>query len=91
MTLTTLFGAISLGQLASKHRVLTAILCYVGILIAESMISSVFGSIMTFSYLNSFGAYADRSSLAAFCVRLLTATGLYFVSWYVTSHRLNMD
>ena len=91
VTLTTLFGAISLGQLASKHRVLTAILCYVGILIAESMISSVFGSIMTFSYLNSFGAYADRSSLAAFCVRLLTATGLYFVSWYVTSHRLNMD
>ncbi len=91
VTLTTLFGAVSIGQLASKHRVLMAILCYVGIMIAQSMITSIFNSIITFSSLSGFGAYLDRSSLTAFCVKLLTAIGLYFVSWHVTSNRLNMD
>ena len=91
ITLTTLFGAVSIGQLASKHRVLMAILSYVGIMIAESMLSSVFNSIVTFSNLSSFGAYMDRSAFFSFCVKLLTAVGLYFVSWYVTSNKLNMD
>lgn len=89
--LTTLFGAISIGQLASKHRVLTAILSYAGILFAESILSSIIRSMLTFSSLYDFGAYVDRSAFASFTVKLVVAIGLYFVSWHVTSNKLNMD
>lgn len=91
ITLTTLFGAISIGQLASKHRVLMAILSYIGIMIAESIISSIIRSIMTVSNLSSFGIYAGRSANSNFIIKLLIAVCLYFVSWYVTSNKLNMD
>lgn len=91
ITLTTLFGAISIGQLASKHRVLMAILSYIGIMIAESIISSIIRSIVTFSSLSSFGTYMGRSAHSDFIIKLLIAVCLYFVSWYVTSNKLNMD
>ena len=91
ITLTTLFGAISIGQLASKHRVLMAILSYIGIMIAESIISSIIRSFVTFSSLSSFGTYVGRSAHSNFLIKLLIAVCLYFVSWYVTSNKLNMD
>lgn len=87
----TLFGAISIGQLCAKHRVLMAIVSYVGIVVGESIIGSLIRSIMAFSGLSDLGDYLGRSLYSNFWVNLLVAVGLYFVSWHVTEHRLNMD
>lgn len=91
VTVTTLFGAVSIGQLASGHRVLMAILAYFGISILESMINSLIGSLVTMGSLSSFGAYVDVNFYSSCLVKLLIAVGLYFVSWYVASSKLNMN
>ena len=90
-TVTILFGAISMGQLFSKHRVLAAILSYIGIMVAVSVLSSVFRSILMFSRITSAGSYLNNSLDSSIIINLLLAVGLYFVSWHVTSNRLNMQ
>nr|WP_296482560.1 hypothetical protein [uncultured Acetatifactor sp.] len=90
-TVTILFGAISMGQLFGKHRVLAAILSYIGIMVAVSVLSSVFRSILMFSRITSAGSYLNNSLDSSIIINLLLAVGLYFVSWHVTSNRLNMQ
>ncbi len=95
-----IFGATSLGQLFPKHRVLMSILCYAGIMIAEAMITGILGSvisaaaIMGASAVESFSlglhSLAIRYDVSLF-IHLLMAVGLYMVSYYVTSRKLNMD
>jgi hypothetical protein len=87
----TLFGAVSIGQLCAKHRVLMAIVSYVGIIVGESIVGSLIRSIMTFSGFASLGDYLGRSLYSNFWINLLVAIGLYFVSWHVIEHRLNME
>ncbi|WP_276948901.1 hypothetical protein [Acetatifactor muris] len=90
-TVTILFGAISMGQLFGKHRVLAAILSYIGIMVAVSVLSSIFRSILMFSRITSAGSYLNNSLDSSIIINLLLAVGLYFVSWHVTSNRLNMQ
>lgn len=93
--LITIFGAISLGQLFSKHRVLMAILCYVGIMIVTSIITSVvrtlsYTSSILFSTEEMFGyifSYIDLTLV----VHLLMAVGFYSLSYFITSRKLNME
>lgn len=89
--LATLFGAISIGQLCGKHRVLMAIVSYVGIVVGESIVGSLIRSIMTFSGFFNLGDYLGGSLYSNFWVNFLVAVGLYFVSWHVIAHKLNMD
>lgn len=91
VSVTTLFGAVSIGQLASKHRVMMAILCYIGIMMGESILNSIARSVVTVTYLSSFGAYLDTNTIINSILKLLVAVALYFVSWYVTSNKLNME
>lgn len=90
-TVTILFGAISMGQLFGKHRVLAAILCYIGIIVATSIVSAIIRSIVSVSYLSNFGSYMSAAMDSSFLINLCLAIGLYFVSWHVTSNRLNMQ
>ncbi len=91
VSVTTLFGAVSIGQLSSKYRVLMAILAYAGIIVAESLVGSMVRSIMTVSHMSAMGGYLGRSVNFDFLVELLVAVGLYFVSWHVISNKLNMN
>nr|WP_305141853.1 hypothetical protein [uncultured Acetatifactor sp.] len=90
-TVTILFGAISMGQLFRKHRVLAAILSYIGIMVTVNVISSIFRSIVVMSRITSAGSYLNNTLDSTLIINLLLATGLYFVSWHVTSNRLNMQ
>ncbi len=91
VSVTTLFGAISIGQLSSKYRVLMAIVAYVGILVGESLISSVIRSILTFSRISGMGNYLSRTANFDFLMKLMVAVGLYFISWHVINNKLNMN
>lgn len=68
-----------------------AIVSYVGIIVGESIVGSLIRSIMTFSGFASLGDYLGRSLYSNFWINLLVAIGLYFVSWHVIEHRLNME
>lgn len=90
-----IFGAISLGQLFSKHRVLMAILCYVGINIVVSIVSSVIRSV---SYTGIFLYDYDQGLRylltllnSSLVVSILEGVGFYLLSYFITSKKLNME
>ena len=97
-TVTILFGAISIGQLFTKHRVLMAIVSYVGILIINSMVSSLVQSFVSVSQMTRYitddamaGGYMNMTMWLSALLSLVEAAILYFVSYHVTSKKLNME
>lgn len=97
-SMTILFGAISMGQLFSKHRVLMAIVSYVGIMIVANIISSTIQSIFSVSQMSRYandnalvGGYVNVTMWISTILSVAEAVGLYFVSYYVTSKKLNME
>lgn len=93
-TLMILFGAISAGQLFSKHRVLGAILFYVGFSVVNSILHSI---IQGFAY--SVDMYSPSWFYDYFFIgldgglilNLIVAAGAYVVSYVITSRKLNME
>ena len=91
----TIFGAISLGQLFSKHRVLMAILCYVGISIGMGLFSSIVRSIAytgtLFFSVDQILGYFFTILDSALVMGILTLVGFYLLSYFITSKKLNME
>lgn len=97
-TMAILFGAISLGQLFTKHRVLMAIVSYVGISIVANIISSIVRSAFSVSLMRDYisenalaGGYMNVTIWSSTLLSVAEAVALYFVSYYVTSKKLNME
>ena len=96
-----IFGAISIGQLFSKHRVLMAIVSYIGIAVVNSIIGSIIQSINSVSQFDRMmndamanaaaGRYFNITMFSNLVLSVLEAVILYFVSYYVTSRKLNME
>lgn len=92
------FGAISLGQLFTKHRVLMAIVSYVGIAVVANIISSLVQSMFSVSMIRYYsssdalaGGYMNVTVWLSTILSVIEAVILYFVSYYVTSKKLNME
>lgn len=90
VTMTTLFGAVSMGQFFARHRVLMAILSFVGIRIAINTADTLIQAAAGLALYDNIGTYMRSSADLRFIVDLAAAAGLYFVSWYVTDRKLNM-
>lgn len=97
MAIITMFGAVSLGQLSSKYRVLMAILWYVGIAIARGLLSFV---IQVISYTGLILATGDEFFVTNYMninlysglfINLLLAVGCYLGSYHVNTKKLNME
>lgn len=93
-----LFGAISIGQLFTKHRVLMAIVSYVGIMIVANIITSTVQSIFSVNQMSRsvsdnvlVGGYVNMSVWLSMTFSIVEAAILYFVSYYVTTRKLNME
>lgn len=98
LSMIVLFGAISIGQLFTKHRVLMAIVCYGGIMILSMVVSSVVQSITSMQSLNSMmqetvalNNYLNASMLSGAIQNIVMAAILYFASYFVISQKLNME
>lgn len=93
--MTTIFGAISMGQLFTKHRVMMAIVSYIGISVLNgilgSIVDSIAGSAIFRAGNEDFGAYFDVSMWQGIIVNLLIGVAMYFVSHFVTTKKLNME
>lgn len=95
--LTILFGSITLGQLFQKARVVMAIVCYIGVSVLMSLLSSVFqsfNSVNMFTNLEAemaFGKYMNGALGFTLIVSVIMAVILYFVSHYIISKKLNME
>lgn len=93
-----LFGAITLGQLFTRHRVLMAIVFYIGMGIVRSIVEQVvqgivaslrLGSIASeYDFINTYmGSTWNVSSI----LDLVLAVVLYLASYQIISKRLNME
>lgn len=95
VSMTTIFGAISMGQLFTKHRVMMAIVSYIGISVLNgilgSIVDSIAGSAIFRAGNEDFGAYFDVSMWQGIIVNLLIGVAMYFVSHFVTTKKLNME
>lgn len=90
VSVTILFGSITVGQLFTRARVLMAIVCYVAILVLNGLISSIVQSIATFaSYRDDY--YLNVSMGSSVLVQVVVAVLLYIASYQVISKRLNME
>ncbi len=94
----TLFGAISLGQLFTRHRVLMAIVSYIGIQIASGILNSVLQGIVTGIFINNasesatvVGGYINASMIISEVLSVILAGLLYLASWLVNIKRLNLE
>lgn len=98
LSMIILFGAISIGQLFTKHRVLMAIVCYGGIMILSMVVSSVVQSVTSMHSLNSMmqetialNNYLNASMLSGAIQNIVMAAILYFASYLVISKKLNLE
>ncbi|MCM1056635.1 MAG: hypothetical protein NC517_03385 [Firmicutes bacterium] len=94
----TLFGAISMGQLFTKHRVLMAIVSYIGVSMVKGIFSSVIEGIVTNIYAMGnhhsaavVGSYLNTNLVISFVLSVLFAGLLYLASWLVNTRKLNME
>ena len=90
MSVTIMFGAITVGQLFAKARVLMAILCYLGVCMANGLISSVVQSVLAFSSMG-YGTLMDISTNSSLFVQVIAAVLLYFASYHIITKKLNME
>ena len=94
-SLLILFGAISLGQLFAKNRVLMAVVCYVGIMIARWILTSlsrgVCYAVASLGRNGDIFGYLNSSLLISIVIDVFLAVGCYAVSCHVISRRLNLE
>lgn len=90
VSVTILFGAITVGQLFARARVLMAILCYLGVSMVNSLVSSVVQSVLTFGTLG-YGAVVNVSTYSSLIVQVIAAVLLYFASYQIITKKLNME
>lgn len=98
VSVTTIFGAISMGQLFTKFRVLMAIVSYIGIMICNMLINSAVRSIVVAAQLNElisdargFDRFLNSTVDSGTIIGILIAALMYLVSWLVISRKLNME
>ena len=96
ITMITLFGALTIGQLSSKHKGVMGILAYAGVTILSSMIGSAVQSVFMFSAntMSSPDGFSVTTNTAYdinVFTSLLIAAIMYGVSYYILNRKLNLD
>ena len=96
ITMVTLFGALTIGQLSSQHKGLMGILAYAGLTILSSIIGSTVQSAFMFgtNVMSSSGGFSVTTNMAYdinVITSLLIAAIMYGVSYYIMNRKLNLD
>lgn len=96
ITMVTLFGALTIGQLSSKHKGFMGIMVYAGVTILSSIIGSTVQSAFMFgaNVANS-ASGITVSTNSAYDINVITslliAAIMYGVSYYIMNRKLNLD
>lgn len=90
LTVTVIFGAITVGQLFTKVRVLMAIVCYIGVSIISGLISSLVQGIISCNT-TQVSTYMNGTIISNSVVSLIIAVALYAISYQIITKKLNME
>lgn len=96
ITMVTLFGALTIGQLSSKHKGFMGIMVYAGVTILSSIIGNTVQSAFMFgtNVMSSSGGFSVTTNMAYdinVITSLLIAAIMYGVSYYIMNRKLNLD
>lgn len=92
-----IYAAISLGQLFQKHKILGAVLSYVGFYFATQILEMIFMIPKYISFFSMDFLYADMGSFmryemnAGIIISLIGAGAYYFISEMMMRKKLNLD
>ena len=88
-----MYACLSIGQLYTKHRVVGAILAYIGYYIINQVVSSVFLVICMHSLGNSYDTSAFTNKVLIFSIVLSIVISIvsYVVTHYILSKKLNLE
>lgn len=94
-----LFGAITVGQLSSRHKVMMSIVSYFGITILLQIVASIVTVPVTFystqAIMESAEVSVNLTTMPTFLVtiamNLIFAVVLYFISNFIITRKLNLD
>ena len=94
-SMSTLFGALTIGQLSRKHKGLMGILAYFGIMLVEALIGMIVGVV---SMSMSIGKMLEGQSvgmggtmLVSYIITYTVSIVLYVVSYYIIKNKLNLE
>lgn len=92
----TIFGAITIGQLSKKYKVLMSILAYIGISTVNGIISFIIEMIQAVTMNIGMSeevpfAYMLGTYDASLIQMILMAVGLYFLSHFIITKKLNLE
>jgi hypothetical protein len=91
----TIFGAITIGQLSSKHKVAMSILCYFAINMVFSFLSNIisFVAMARIDYLatTDFGRFYTMLFIPMIVLYILATIGFYFISKVIVEKKLNLE
>ena len=96
ITMVTLFGALTIGQLSSKHKGFMGILAYAGV----TILSSIIGSTVQSAFMFGTNVMSSQSGISVSAnsvydinviTSLLLAAIMYGVSYYIMNKKLNLD
>ena len=100
-SVTSLFGAVTVGQLFGKHKVMMSIVSYFGISMITNVITSIVSMPVTISSTRkmfenpssqvNLNLSGIPSSLISIAVSVVVAVILYFISNYIITKKLNLD
>lgn len=98
-SMTILFGAITIGQLSSKHKVMMSIISYFAITVALQIITSLVMIPITFyttqQMIEEVNVTLSMTTIPTYTIsiliNLITAIVLYFLSNYIITKKLNME
>nr|WP_308625236.1 hypothetical protein [uncultured Eisenbergiella sp.] len=98
------YGAVSLGQLFSKHKVMASILCYIGVTILIQTVTSLamtpYLTKMIITQVGSpqgpgipdfMGVFMRNTYIFTFVACVITGIGCYILSEYLMKKQLNLD
>ena len=96
IAMVTLFGALTIGQLSSKHKGFMGIMVYAGVTILSSIIGSTVQSAFMFgtnvmSSQSGISVNANSAYDINVITSLLLAAIMYGVSYYIMNKKLNLD
>ena len=98
------YGAVSLGQMFSKHKVMASILCYIGVTIIIQTLTSLamtpyltklvvthVGNSTSLEIPEFMGAFMRNTFIFSLVACVLTGIGCYILSEYLMKKQLNLD
>lgn len=91
-----LFGALTIGQLSGKYKLMMGILTYIGLVVVNYILNSLVQAIVTFGYAASYMnempmSYMTSRYDVSLIISCVVGVVLYFVSHYIISKKLNME